>query len=144
MDFNQLVEIAGKYLSPEKIAVVEDAYTFASEAHRGQVRKSGEPFLEHPLQTARILAELQLDSSSLAAALLHDVSEDCGVKISQIKARFGPEVAKLVDGTTKLGRLSLTVPEEMVRRGGVATRQQQAEDLRTMLVAIAGDLLVGV
>ncbi len=135
MDFNQLVEIAGKYLSPEKIAVVEDAYNFASEAHQGQVRKSGEPFLEHPLQTALILAELQLDSSSLAAALLHDITEDCGLPISELKARFGAEISKLVDGMTKLGRVSLPV-------SAVVSRHTQAENLRKMLVAMAEDLRV--
>ncbi|MEE8194274.1 MAG: HD domain-containing protein, partial [Dehalococcoidales bacterium] len=142
MSFNQLRDKAGEYLPPEKLAVVEDAYRFALAAHEGQMRKSGEPYLEHPLAVALTLAELQLDATALAAALLHDVSEDCGVPISQIKAKFGPVVAKLVDGTTKLGRLSLKVPEEMVRRGGVATRQRQAENLRKMLVAMAEDLRV--
>jgi len=70
MDFGNLLEKVKGYLPPEKIAVVEDAYNFASEKHQGQVRKSGEPYLEHPLQTALILAELQLDASSLASALL--------------------------------------------------------------------------
>ncbi|MEE8194218.1 MAG: HD domain-containing protein, partial [Dehalococcoidales bacterium] len=142
MSFNQLRDKAGGYLPPEKLAVVEDAYNFALKAHEGQRRKSGEPYLEHPLQIALTLAELQLDATALEAALLHDVPEDCGVPISQIQAKFGSVVAKLVDGTTKLGRLSLKVPEEMVRRGGVATRQRQAENLRKMLVAMAEDLRV--
>ena len=142
MSFNQLRDKVREYLPPERLALVEDAYNFALKAHEGQRRKSGEPYLEHPLQIALTLAELQLDATALAAALLHDVPEDCGVPISQIETRFGPEVAKLVDGTTKLGRLSLKVPEEMVRRGGLATRQQQAENLRKMLVAMAEDLRV--
>ena len=142
MSFNQLLDKAREYLSPEKVAVVEDAYNFALKAHEGQLRKSGEPYLEHPLEVALTLAELQLDATALVAALLHDVPEDCGVPISQIQAKFGSEVAKLVDGTTKLGRLSLKVPEEMIRRGGLATRQQQAENLRKMLVAMAEDLRV--
>ena len=71
------------------------------------MRLSGEPFMEHPLQTAYILAELQLDASSLAAALLHDIPEDTGLPIADIEAKFGPEVAKLVDGITKLGKVSL-------------------------------------
>ncbi len=142
MSFNQLRDKVREYLPPERLALVEDAYNFALKAHEGQRRKSGEPYLEHPLQIALTLAELQLDATALAAALLHDVPEDCGVPISQIETKFGPEVAKLVDGTTKLGRLSLKVPEEMVRRGGLATRQQQAENLRKMLVAMAEDLRV--
>ena len=106
MDFSQLIEKAQGYLSPEKIAVVEDAYDFAAKAHEGQMRKSGEPYLEHPLQVALTLAELQFDASSLAAALLHDVPENCDIPISEIEAGFGPEISKLVGGTSKLGRFS--------------------------------------
>ena len=90
--FSQLRGRVQEYLPPEKIAVVEDAYHFAAEAHQGQVRKSGGPYLEHPLQTALILAELQLDASSLAAALLHDIPENCGLPVSQIEAKFGSVV----------------------------------------------------
>ncbi|UCG54278.1 MAG: bifunctional (p)ppGpp synthetase/guanosine-3',5'-bis(diphosphate) 3'-pyrophosphohydrolase [Dehalococcoidia bacterium] len=139
--FSLLLEKAGQYLPSEKLALVEGAYHFALKAHKGQVRKSGEPYLEHPLQVALTLTELQLDAGSLAAALLHDVTEDCSIPISQIEDKFGAEVAKLVDGTTKLGRLSLQVPSGTVRRGGIATRQQ-AESLRKMLVAMAEDLRV--
>ncbi len=133
--FNQLKEKAQEYLPPEKIAVVEEAYHFAAEAHQGQVRKSGEPYLEHPLQTALILAELQLDVSSLAAALLHDIPENCGIAIAEIEAKFGPEIGKLVDGTTKLGKVSL---QDL----GTVTSEVQAENLRKMLVAMAEDLRV--
>jgi GTP pyrophosphokinase len=132
--FNQLKEKA-QYLPPEKMTLVEEAYKFAQKAHQGQMRKSGEPYFEHPLQTALILAELQLDTSALAAALLHDVPENCGIEISEIEAKFGPEVAKLVDGTTKLGKLSRTA-------SGAATGGAQAENLRKMLVAMAEDLRV--
>jgi len=135
MDFNKLLEKAGEYLSPEKITVLEDAYHFAAEKHQGQVRKSGEPYLEHPLQTALILAELQLDVSSLAAALLHDIPEDCGLPVSGIEARFGSEIAKLVEGTTKLGKVSFPV-------SAAVTSEAQAENLRKMLVAMAEDLRV--
>ncbi len=132
---SQLKEKAQEYLPPEKIGVIEDAYHFAAEAHRGQVRKSGEPYLEHPLQTALILAELQLDASSLAAALLHDIPENCGLPVSEIEAKFGPEISRLVDGTTKLGKVSWQAP-------GAATKEVQAENLRKMLVAMAEDLRV--
>jgi len=136
MSFIKLKEKAQQYLPPEKMALVEDAYSFAMEAHQGQVRKSGEPYLEHPLQVALTLAELQLDATSLAAALLHDVLENCGLPISEIEAKFGSEVARLVDGTTKLGKLSLTTPAEVTSRGS------QAENLRKMLIAMAEDLRV--
>jgi len=135
MGFSQLKEKVQEYLPPEKIAVVEEAYRFSASAHQGQVRKSGEPYLEHPLQTALILAELQLDASSLAAALLHDIPENCGMPIAEIEAKFGPEISKLVDGTTKLGKVSWQAPETV-------TREAQAENLRKMLVAMAEDLRV--
>jgi len=135
MDFSRLLEKASEYLPPEKIAVVEEAYKFAAEKHEGQVRLSGKPYLEHPLQTAYILAELQLDTSSLAAALLHDIPEECGLPVEEIETRFGPEIAKLVDGTTKLGRVALPAA------GGVAGGTQAA-NLRKMLVAMAEDLRV--
>jgi len=133
--FRQLRDKAQGYLQPEKLALVEDAYKFAAQAHQGQVRKSGKPYLEHPLQVALTLAELQLDASSLAAALLHDVPENCGIPISEIEAKFGSEVAKLVDGTTKLSQLSWSGE-------GVAASELQVENLRKMLVAMAEDLRV--
>ena len=133
--FSQLSEKAQQYLPREKMSVIEDAYAYAAEAHRGQLRKSGEPYLEHPLQTALILAELQLDGSSLAAALLHDVLENCGIPVSEIEARFGPEIAKLVEGVTKLSKVSWQAPEAV-------SREAQAENLRKMLVAMAEDLRV--
>jgi len=135
MSFSQLKDKAQKYLPPEKIALVKDAYHFASEAHQGQLRKSGEPYVEHPLQVALILTELQLDATSLAAALLHDVPENCGIPVSEIEAKFGSEVAKLVDGTTKLDKLSRTGE-------GVTTSESQMENLRKMLVAMVEDLRV--
>ncbi len=135
MAFSQLADRAREYLPPEKMAAIEAAYDFASKAHDGQVRKSGEPYLEHPLQVALTLAELQLDATALAAALLHDVTENCGIPISEIEAKFGQEVAKLVDGTTKLGKLSW-------QAGEAAVSETQVENLRKMLVAMAEDLRV--
>ncbi|MFH1652063.1 MAG: bifunctional (p)ppGpp synthetase/guanosine-3',5'-bis(diphosphate) 3'-pyrophosphohydrolase [Chloroflexota bacterium] len=131
----RLKVIVQGYLPSGKISLLESAYRFAAEAHHGQLRKSGEPFLEHPVKTAIILAELQLDASSLAAALLHDIPEDCGISIADIKARFGDEVAMLVDGVTKLGKVPLATP-------GAVPGSVQAENLRKMLVAMAEDLRV--
>jgi guanosine-3',5'-bis(diphosphate) 3'-pyrophosphohydrolase len=135
MSFSQLREKAQSYLPPERMALVKDAYDYALKAHQGQVRKSGEPYLGHPLQTALILAELQMDASTLAAALLHDVPENCGIPVSELEAKFGPEVARLVDGATKLSKISLQTPS-------VTTGKAQAENLRKMLVAMAEDLRV--
>jgi guanosine-3',5'-bis(diphosphate) 3'-pyrophosphohydrolase len=135
MSLAELIEKAKKYLPEEKLSLVEDAYAFAAKAHEGQVRKSGDAYIEHPLQVAFILAEQQFDASTLAAALLHDVPENCDISLDEIRARFGPEVAKLVDGTTKLSKLSLHAPR-------AANRASHAESLRKMLVAMAEDLRV--
>ncbi|MFH1003187.1 MAG: bifunctional (p)ppGpp synthetase/guanosine-3',5'-bis(diphosphate) 3'-pyrophosphohydrolase [Chloroflexota bacterium] len=136
MQFKQLQEKAQTYLPADKLALVESAYHFAAAAHQGQVRESGEPYLEHPLQVALTLADLQFDASSLAAALLHDVPENCDIPLARIEQDFGPEVAKLVDGTTKLGRFAWQAPEEP------SAREVQANNLRKMLVAMAEDLRV--
>ncbi len=135
MEFSRLLEKANEYLPPEKLTVVEEAYKFAAEKHKGQVRLSSDPFIEHPLQTAYILAELQLDSSSLAAALLHDIPEETGLPIEDISKKFGPEIARLVDGVTKLGKVSLSTT-------AARASESQAENLRKMLVAMAEDLRV--
>jgi GTP diphosphokinase / guanosine-3',5'-bis(diphosphate) 3'-diphosphatase len=142
MGVERLTKIIEEYLSPEKVAIVKEAFDYATKAHEGQFRRSGEPYLEHPLQVAITLAELQMDTSTLAAALLHDVLENCGVPLAEIQTKFGPEVAKLVDGVTKLGKISLKVPGETIQRQSESTRQEQAENLRKMLVAMAEDLRV--
>jgi guanosine-3',5'-bis(diphosphate) 3'-pyrophosphohydrolase len=142
MGVERLLKIIDEYLPPEKVAIINKAYDYAMKAHEGQLRKSGEPYLEHPLQVAVTLAELQMDTSTLAAALLHDVLENCGVPLQEIVEEFGPEVGKLVDGVTKLGKISLNVPGEVIQRQNENTRNEQAENLRKMLVAMAEDLRV--
>jgi len=136
MEVSHLLEMTRAYLSPDKLAIVREAYEFALKAHEGQLRRSGEPYLQHPLETAAILADLKLDATSIAAALLHDVPEDCGVPMEEIEAKFGPEVAKLVDGVTKLSHISGQVVDKPSRD------DLQAESLRKMLVAMAEDLRV--
>ena len=142
MEYLELVEKAGQYLPNEKLELIEDAYQFAAEAHQGQKRKTGGPYIEHPLEVTFILAGLQLDAGSLAAALLHDVPEDSQIPLEKIKEKFGTEVATLVDGVTKLGKLSLPVFEETERHPVPAARRLQAENLRKMLVAMAKDIRV--
>lgn len=116
--------------SPEADQITA-AMTFAEEAHRGQSRASGDPYVAHPLAVASILSELKLDSPTIVAALLHDVAEDTAYTISDIEERFGSEVAQLVDGVTKLDRL-----EERTRE------EEQAENLRKMFLAMAKDIRV--
>jgi guanosine-3',5'-bis(diphosphate) 3'-pyrophosphohydrolase len=135
MSIERLMEKAKQYLPPDKMALIQDAYDFSAKAHEGQLRLSGEPYIEHPLQIALTLAELQLDAGSLAAALLHDVPENCGVSIIDIETRFGPEVAKLVDGVTRLGKIAWAGED-------IARRESQAKNLRKMLVAMAEDIRV--
>ncbi len=84
-----------QYLSPEHVEIVRRAYAFAAEAHDGQLRDSGQPYITHPLAAAETLAELHLDADSIAAGLLHDVAEDVGVELKDIAGQFGPDVAKL-------------------------------------------------
>jgi len=136
MDVNSLIAKAKEYLPDDSVVLIKAAYEFASQAHQGQMRKSGKPYLEHPLHTAATLAELRLDADALAAALLHDVPEDCGIPLDEIEANFGSQVSKLVDGVTKLNRLTS-------RTGAGETRSKfQAENLRKMLLATAEDLRV--
>ena len=111
--------------------MIADAYNAAHAAHRGQTRKSGEPFVYHPLATADVLAELRLDPTTISAALLHDVLEDTGVTKEELSERFGDEVAEIVDGVTKLKRLPSGNLEEA-----------QAESLRKMIVAMSRDVRV--
>ena len=136
MDISSLLTKAGEYLPADKLDIVKAAYECAACAHQGQVRKSGGPYLVHPLHVAMTLADLHLDAATLAAALLHDVPENCGVSLDKIKSEFGPEVAKLVDGVTKLRKLTSRAEGEEI------TSKLQAENLRKMFVATAEDLRV--
>lgn len=138
-----LLSKARSYLPDEKLNIVEQAFAYAEKAHSGQFRKSGEPFIEHPVQTAMFLADLKLDSATLAAALLHDVLEDCDVEYSDIEDVFGSEVAKLVDGVTKLTK-SEVLSEETRPRIFNSTQDELAEaaTIRKMLVAMAEDIRV--
>src|SRR6476660_1883581 len=125
---DQLIADVESYKPDVDRILLEHAFAFAAQAHEGQQRRSGEPFIEHPFAVARILAELHLDEETLAAALLHDVVEDTGVETDQLKSEFGEEIAKLVDGVTKLTRIQFQSREEA-----------EAENYRKMIVAMAQD-----
>lgn len=134
----ELLDSVSRYIPNEEIQIIRDAYEFANTAHTGQTRLSGEPYMQHPLKTSLFLAELQMDSTTLAAALLHDVVEDCDVKLEDLNKKFGPEITKLVDGVTKLHKI------DSVNTAGLSYTQsnRQAESLRKMLVAMAQDIRV--
>ena len=108
-----------------------DAFTYADNAHSSQLRKDGSPYITHPLAVAEIVADLELDTDSIIAALLHDTIEDTDATHEDIAKRFGPTVANLVEGVTKLTRVQYTSKEE-----------EQMENLRKMLMAMAKDIRV--
>ena len=113
------------------LKLIRRAYDFAKEKHGDQLRKSGEPYIIHPVQVAYILANLELDDATICAALLHDVAEDTEVTIQDIAREFSPEIAEMVDGVTKLGNLKYTSAEE-----------QQVENYRKMFLAMGKDIRV--
>lgn len=131
MKYEQLKHLiieSGKHYD---LDLIEKAYNLAEKNHRGQFRKTGEPYIEHPVSVAEIVLELGLDTTSIVAALLHDVVEDTSVTLEEIEKEFGKETAHLVDGVTKLGKIVLSTQEE-----------QQAENLRKMLLAMSQDIRV--
>jgi GTP pyrophosphokinase len=127
---SELLRIAD-HLEPQGREMVRKAYERAAKAHTGQRRLSGEDYVNHPMEVAAILADLELDAETISAALLHDTVEDTALTAEEVEREFGPEVARLVEGVTKLGRISLR-----------SDQQQQAENIRKMMVAMAEDLRV--
>lgn len=136
-DFDAVLRRAREYLPEERLELVRQAYEFAREAHQGQFRRSGQPYITHPVEVAYSVAELELDHHLLAAALLHDVQEDCGVSNEQIIKAFGPRVGRVVDGLTKLDKIQLPVGASEAAR---ARDGWTAENLRKMFLAMAEDL----
>ncbi|CAH2717211.1 GTP pyrophosphokinase [Neobacillus rhizosphaerae] len=128
---DQVIDKTRSYLNEEHVDLVKKAYEFAKHAHREQYRKSGEPYIIHPIQVAGILADLEMDPATVAAGFLHDVVEDTNISLKDIELAFNDEVAMLVDGVTKLGKFKYKSHEE-----------QQAENHRKMFVAMAQDIRV--
>jgi guanosine-3',5'-bis(diphosphate) 3'-pyrophosphohydrolase len=131
---------AVSYLPDERWPLIESAYRFAEEAHAGQTRLSGEPYIQHPLHAALEVARLQMDAGTIAAALLHDVVEDCDVSLETLEGHFGSDVRRLVDGVTKLSRITFGPTDETKRRS--MDDEAWLESLRKMFVAMAEDLRV--
>ena len=141
--FEELKEAIHKYHPSADISLVEKAYKIAYDAHDGQVRKSGEAYIIHPLCVAIILADLELDKETIAAGLLHDVLEDTIMTEEEMKAEFGEEVLLLVDGVTKLQNLHLSDNQNKAPKDKNADRlEMQAENLRKMFLAMAKDIRV--
>lgn len=131
MELQDLLNRIQSYTSDPDLDLITRAYEFAQKAHEGQFRESGEPYFTHPVEVAEILAELELDVTSIAAALLHDVVEDTDIPLEKIEAGFGAQVALLVNGVTKLTKIDFKSKEE-----------HQAESLRKMFLAMAKDIRV--
>jgi GTP pyrophosphokinase len=127
----ELIDLTAAYNPDVDRELLTRAYEFAAAAHRGQKRLTGEDYMVHPLAVARLLTELEMDDTTLAGALLHDVVEDTGIQLEEVQQKFGPEIALLVDGVTKLRRIQFE-----------SGRERQAENLRRMLLAMAQDLRV--
>ena len=118
------------HLGEEGKRLVQEAYRYALSKHVGQKRASGEPYIVHPLGVAEILAELKMDSHTIAAALLHDTVEDTEAELREIEERFGPDIAFLVNGVTK------------IKEYGASTERSKAENFRKLLLAVSRDLRV--
>ena len=129
--YADLVSLIEKSEKEYDLALIEKAYKFAEAAHQGQVRRSGEPYIIHPIAVAYKLVEFGMDTPSVVAGLLHDVIEDTPVTYDDIVKAFGKEIANLTDGVTKLGKIPFSSREE-----------QQAENLRKMLIAMSEDIRV--
>lgn len=130
--YEELLACVRKYHPSADLSMIEKAYRIAKNAHEGQFRKSGEPYIIHPLCVAIILADLELDKETIVAGLLHDAVEDTIMTTEEIQQEFGAEVALLVDGVTKLGQLSYSADKV----------ELQAENLRKMFLAMAKDIRV--
>jgi RelA/SpoT family (p)ppGpp synthetase len=127
----ELLSAAGAYLPPEQVERIRAAAEFGAEAHRGQRRKTGEPYIAHPVAAAEVLANLRVDTDTIVAAILHDVIEDTPIAKEELASRFGDSVAEIVDGVTKLDQIQFKSREEA-----------QAESFRKMLLAMVRDLRV--
>lgn len=135
-----LINRVKKYHPSDDISLIEKAYEVASTSHAGQVRKSGEPYIIHPLYVAIILADLEMDKETIAAGLLHDVVEDTDMTLEDMREEFGADVAHLVDGVTKLQELKIAGVTES--KGKADREEMQAENLRKMFLAMAKDIRV--
>lgn len=140
--YQDLISRVRRYHPSDDISMIEKAYKIAYAAHEGQVRKSGEPYIIHPLCVAIILADLELDKETIEAGLLHDVVEDTIMTEEEIEKEFGPDVALLVDGVTKLQQINFPSDKGNGDNKTADQQEMQAENLRKMFLAMAKDIRV--
>ncbi|NND69357.1 MAG: HD domain-containing protein, partial [Halioglobus sp.] len=137
---SEFSEKLSSYLEPDQIKGVNRAYYYAEQAHDGQFRRSGDPYITHPLAVANILAEMRMDPQSLKAALLHDVIEDTGVSKAALARQFEDTVAELVDGVSKLTHLEFETIAEAQAENFQKMALAMAEDIRVILIKLADRL----
>ena len=140
--YQDLIERVRRYHPSDDISLIEKAYAVAEKAHEGQKRKSGQPYIVHPLQVAIILADLEMDKETIAGGLLHDVVEDTFFTKEQLEREFGPDVALLVDGVTKLQKLKYSSDYQEYKDKGMEAQEEQARNLRKMFLAMAKDIRI--
>ena len=128
---DDLCKLIGAYLQPDQVDQVRQAYFFSAQAHAGQHRKSGEPYISHPLHVAYLLGGMRMDHCTIMAAILHDVIEDTPVAKEELSRKFGADVAELVDGVSKLTQMDFS-----------SQVQEQAHNFRKMLMAMSNDIRV--
>ena len=137
---DQVVALTRKYLAAEDVAFVQKALVYAVDCHSGQFRKSGEPYIVHPIQVAGILAKLKLDAVTVACGFLHDVVEDTNASLDDLEREFGPDVRTIVDGVTKLGKVKYKSHEEQLAENHRKMLMAMSEDIRVILVKLADRL----
>lgn len=137
---DQVVALTRKYLAAEDVAFVQKALVYALDCHSGQFRKSGEPYIVHPIQVAGILAKLKLDAVTVACGFLHDVVEDTDASLDDLEREFGPDVRTIVDGVTKLGKVKYKSHEEQLAENHRKMLMAMSEDIRVILVKLADRL----
>ena len=128
---NDILDRISEYSPDADLDIIDRAYIYSARVHAGQVLLSGEPYLSHPLEAAFILAQLQMDVVCIVAGLLHDVLEDTGAQLDEIRSLFGSETANIVDGVTKISKMQFS-----------SDRQRQAESVRKIILAMASDIRV--
>ena len=137
---NSLLKKSKSYLDKDQVALIKRAYVFSYASHQGQLRKSGEPYINHPLSVAYILAEMGMDAVSIGAAILHDVVEDTSVGQEEIKKKFGSEISNLVDGLSKIDNIKLLTRDEAQAENFSKMMLVMSDDLRVILVKLADRL----
>jgi len=140
MTHADVIRIVKTYMNPEHVEIVERAHHFAETAHNGQVRQSGEPYIIHPIQVAGILANLHMDPETVASGYMHDLVEDTGVTIEDIRILFGDDVALIVDGDTKLSKIKYKSTKEQMTENHRKLLLSMSKDIRVMIVKLADRL----